>query len=117
MGLTGRSGQETGGWRLLPELQTLAAGRICSPEVRQKCHLENGGFAAWACGVCQEYLRPEAVSPWTWHLLFLYQLRRAGYPFKADDLSLEAWLLLGWVGRILEGKANHDIIRKNSLPF
>jgi hypothetical protein len=87
---------------LLKELRALAGRQICGPEVRQQCQAENGSFAAWACGACREYLRFETISPWTRHLLLLYQLRRAGYPFKANDLPLETWLLLGWVGRMLE---------------
>ena len=27
---------------------------------------------------------PEAISPWTWHLVFLYRLSRAGYPFTGQ---------------------------------
>ena len=81
----------------------LAAGRLCGPAQQRKCRSENGAFATWACRVCEEYLRPEAVSTWTWHLVMLHQLRRAGYPFKANDLSLETWLLMGTVRRVLEG--------------
>jgi len=80
----------------------MAAGRLCGPEEERRCRMESGPFAAWACTVCAEYLRPEALSPWTWHLLFLYRLKRAGYPFRANDLSLETWLLLGVVQGILE---------------
>ncbi len=90
-------------WPLLQELRDLAAGRVCGPEVRRHCQAANDSFANWACGVCREFLRPEAISPWTWHLVFLYRLSRAGYPFKANDLSLEAWLLLGIVRQVLEG--------------
>jgi hypothetical protein len=90
-------------WPLLQELQFLAGGRVCGPEQRRRCRAESGSFAAWACGVCTEFIRPEALSPWTWHLVWLYRLSRAGYPFKADDLSLETWLLLGVVQRVLEG--------------
>jgi hypothetical protein len=90
-------------WPLLRELQAVAQGRICGPTERRRCRMESGAFAAWACGECEEYLRPENLSPWTWHLLFLYRLSRAGYPFRANDLSLETWLLLGVVGRILAG--------------
>lgn len=89
-------------WPLLRELQAVAAGRLCEPEAQRRCHTESGPFAAWACAACEEYLRPEALSPWTWHLLFLYRLQRAGYPFRANDLSLETWLLLGVVQKILE---------------
>lgn len=107
MGLTGdlvRTDQGwLTGWPLFQELNTLARGRLCGPEQRRQCRTESGSFADWACGVCEEFLRPEAISPWTWHLLFLYQLNRAGYPFRANDLSLETWLLLGLVKRVLQG--------------
>ena len=88
-------------WPLLKELQAVAAGRLCGPEERRRCRTESGAFAAWACTACEEYLRPEAFSPWTRHLLFLYRLRQAGYPFRANDLSLETWLLLGVTQNIL----------------
>jgi hypothetical protein len=97
--------QEEGGrdWPLQRDLQALAGGRLCGPEERLRCRRESGAFADWACGTCAERVRPETLSPWTWHLVFLYQLSRAGYPFKANDLSLETWLLLGTVRRVLEG--------------
>jgi hypothetical protein len=91
------------GWPLDKELQMLARGRLCGPEERRRCRIESGSFADWACGTCAERVRLEAISPWTWHLVFLYQLSRAGYPFKANDLSLETWLLMGTVRRVLEG--------------
>ena len=99
------------GWPLLRELQAVAQGGLCGPEERRRCRTESGSFADWACEVCQEYLRPEFLSPWTWHLLFLYRLSRAGYPFRANDLSLETWLLLGVVRGAMEnsqrGKNDH----------
>jgi len=49
--------------------------------------------------------RPETISPWTWHLLLLYQLQQAGYPFRASELSLETWLLLGLVHRVFQAAA------------
>ncbi len=86
----------------------IAAGRLCGAVQRRRCTAENGAFAAWACRVCDEYLRPEAVSPWTWHALLLHQLQQAGYPFAANDLTLEEWLLLGWIKRLLAGeRGNH----------
>ena len=45
-----------------------------------------------------------AIGAWTWHLVFLHQLRQAGYPFDANDLTLEEWLLLGLVQRSLTRK-------------
>jgi hypothetical protein len=103
VGLRAAYGVGPQGWPLVRELQMLAGGRLCGPEERRRCRTENGAFADWACGACRERLLPEAVSPWTWHLVSLYRLRRAGYPFKANDLSLETWLLLETVSRVLEG--------------
>jgi hypothetical protein len=80
----------------------LAGGRLCGPADRNRCRAENGPFADWACGACEERVQPEAISLWTWHLVFLYQLHRAGYPFRANDLSLETWLLMGLVHRVVE---------------
>ncbi len=104
--LLNRAGpQGNQGWpgtqTVLQELYTLARGRLCRPEQRRICQAEDGAFSDWACGTCTEYLRPEAVSPWTWHLMFLHRLKRAGYPFRANDLSLETWLLLGLVEEAL----------------
>ncbi|MDI6853152.1 MAG: hypothetical protein QME75_06045 [Deltaproteobacteria bacterium] len=89
-------------WPLSQEVLDLAAGRLCHADRRRACRLENGAFAAWACQECREFRRPESISPWTWHLMLLYQLKKAGYPFKANDLSLETWMLLGLVGRLYE---------------
>jgi hypothetical protein len=80
----------------------LAAGRLCQGPRQQACRLENGAYADWACQECREFLKPEAISAWTWHLVFLHRLKRAGYPFRANDLSLETWILLGAVGEVME---------------
>ncbi len=85
-------------------MRLLAAGKVCGLGQRRRCRAENGAFGAWACRVCEEYLRPEAISPWTWHLVFLHQLHKAGYPFGANDLTLEEWLLLGTAERLLTGE-------------
>jgi hypothetical protein len=103
VGLSRTFGAVRQDWPLDQELQMLAGGRLCHDEERKRCRVENGAFADWACRACAERVRPEAISPWTWHLVFLYQLSRAGYPFKANDLSLETWLLMGTVRQVLEG--------------
>jgi hypothetical protein len=103
MGLRKETGEGNPGWPLFKELQMLAAGRLCGPEEQRRCRAESGAFADWACGACTERVRPEAISPWTWHLVFLYRLSRAGYPFQANDLSLETWLLMGTVRQVLAG--------------
>jgi hypothetical protein len=103
VGLRKAPGEDRRDWSLVRDLHALAGGRLCGPEERVRCRRESGPFADWACGACVERVRPEAISPWTWHLVFLYQLSRAGYPFKANDLSVETWLLMGTVRRVLEG--------------
>ena len=117
MGLTGDQSREAHVWpgtqELLQELQRVARGRLCRADQREKCRVEHGAFSEWACGACTEYLRPEAVSPWTWHLMFLYRLKKGGYPFGANDLSLETWLLLGLVEEILAcGQGGRDVHHK-----
>jgi hypothetical protein len=99
VGLTGAAADFLPEWPLEREVSALAQGRLCRGERRSRCRAENGGFADWACGECQEFVRPEAISPWTWHLVFLHRLKEAGYPFCANDLSVDTWLLLGVVKR------------------
>ncbi len=90
------------GWPLVEEVLDLAQGRLCQGERRRACRAESGAFGEWACRECREFRRPETISPWTWHLVLLHQLKRAGYPFNANDLSLETWMLMGLVQRIFE---------------
>jgi hypothetical protein len=98
-------------WPLLEEVLDLARGRLCQGERRRACRGENGPFAAWACRECREFRRPETISPWTWHLMFLYRLQRAGYPFQANDLTLETWMLLGLVKRIFQEAERGSAVR------
>jgi hypothetical protein len=78
MGLTKEKPRGEHAWpgtqEFLQELISVAKGRLCQPEQRQICQAEHGAFTDWACGTCAEYLRPEAISPWTWHLMFLHRL-------------------------------------------
>jgi hypothetical protein len=102
-------------WPLLEEVLDLARGRLCQGERRRTCRAENGPFAAWACRECREFRRPETISPWTWHLVFLYRLQRAGYPFQGNDLTLETWVLLGLVQMIFQG-AEREIVGRETQP-
>ncbi|MBW1916397.1 MAG: hypothetical protein JRI57_00030 [Deltaproteobacteria bacterium] len=95
---------------LIREIGAIVSGRLCTEAQRQKCQQEDQGFSEWACSQCREYIPVERISPWTWHLLFLYQLQSAGYPFQANDLSLETWMLLGLFRRII----NSQRLVKNS---
>jgi hypothetical protein len=101
MGLTGDRPPGNSGWpgteELLRSCGSLAAGRLCRPEQRRLMPGGTRAFRGLGLQACAEYLRPEAVSPWTWHLMFLHRLKKAGYPFRPNDLSLETWLLLGLV--------------------
>lgn len=55
---------------------------------------------AWACGQCEK--RPPEVgdlAPYTMKMLRFNALRRAGFPLRADDLTLEEWEDLGLVAQ------------------
>jgi|UniRef100_A0A7V6DND6 hypothetical protein len=117
MGLTRERGRSEhtfpGTQKLLQELISVVKGRLCRPEQRQICRAEHGAFTEWACGACAEYVRPEAISPWTWHLMFLHRLKKAGYPLRANDLSLETWLLLGLIEEALaQPQGGRDVHHK-----
>lgn len=105
------------GWPLAEEVLDLARGRLCQGDRRRACRAENGAFAGWACEECREFRRPETISPWTWHLVLLHQLKRSGYPFQANDLSLETWVLLGMVHRIFEAVEHKSWARGTRPPF
>jgi len=41
--------------------------------------------------------------------MFLHRLKKGGYPFRPNDLSLETWLLLGLVEEALAApQGGHD---------
>lgn len=82
------------------ELQLILGGRLCTASRQHQCREEDQEFAGWACSNCQDYVRPEEISPWSRHLFFLHQLQEAGYPFQANDLSLEVWMILGQIKRL-----------------
>ncbi len=42
------------------------------------------------CSACPAR-EPYQASAWFNHVWQLYQLQKAGYPFAADDLTLEEW--------------------------
>lgn len=52
------------------------------------------------CARCEA--REYEPSPWCMHILFLYTLQSGGYPFQANELSIEEWLAIGEVKKILE---------------
>lgn len=60
--------------------------------------MEFEGHLEWACSKCPTK-RFEDLHPYTHKLLGLRTLRMAGYPFEANDLTMEEW---GDLGRIEE---------------
>ena len=44
------------------------------------------------------------IHPWTIHLIDLWRLQKAGYPFEKNDLSYQEWIDLGIANQLLERK-------------
>ena len=77
-------------------------GGVCDQLEQNEC-LEQFGeeWLAWACGECEKK-RAEDISDWTFHILELRKLHKAGYPFRPNDLSLEEWEDLGTANMTIE---------------
>jgi hypothetical protein len=69
---------------------------LCTPLDFEKCEIENGDNLAWACEHCPT-MRRENLMQYTVKLMNLRTLQAAGYPFTANDLTLEEWSDLGLV--------------------
>ena len=68
---------------------------LCSDEEREKCEEEFGEENLdWSCQNCPK-VRPEDLHPYTLKLFRIRNMRMAGYPLKANDLTLEEWEDLG----------------------
>lgn len=61
--------------------------KACAADLRQ--NLDS------VCAQCEA--REYEPSEWCRHILFLYTLQTAGYPFQANELSIEEWLAIGEV--------------------
>lgn len=46
------------------------------------------------CKTCEAAEKYEP-SEWFNHIWFLYSLSRGGYPFKADNLTVDEWMDIG----------------------
>jgi len=46
----------------------------------------------WACGNCPKKKDEDEISPYTYKLLRMRALKIAGYPVRANDLTMEEWL-------------------------
>jgi hypothetical protein len=85
-------------------VETLCGQNVCTSEDELKCRVENEGYEEWACEKCEKKKSRES-SPWTMHLMYLRNLQKGGYPFKANDLSLEEWIDLGMLNDLIERKS------------
>lgn len=65
---------------------------------------------AWACGNCPRR-RASDLHPYTHKLLRLRDLQLGGYPFRADDLSIEEWIDLGQIKAALAPPSNCPMMR------
>ena len=72
-------------------------------EEEAKCIEDIGGEEAqeWACENCKTK-RPQDLNPYTVKLLRLRQMKNGGYPFEANDLTLEEWIDLGRIAEALD---------------
>lgn len=46
------------------------------------------------CAQC-EHREPYVPTQWFQHIWHLYMLQRGGYPFEANELSIDEWIDLG----------------------
>ncbi len=76
----------------MADLRNLA--EICDESEKEKCRAEFGENLDWACNNCPKQKGAE-IGPYTAKLLMMRSLRLAGYPLKANDLTLDEWLDLG----------------------
>lgn len=53
------------------------------------------------CSRC-ELREPYEPSAWFNHVWYLYRLQAGGFPFEADDLSVDEWIELGILKEELE---------------
>ena len=69
---------------------------MCTPKDRAKCtaEIDDEEHLEWTCKNCPKK-KPEDLHPYTHKLLRLRRLKLAGYPFGANDLTMEEWFDLG----------------------
>lgn len=74
---------------------------LCTKDEEAKCQEEHLEYVGRACANCQK-LRPADIHPYLAQLLRLNRLRRAGYPLRADELTLAEWDDLALVTETLD---------------
>lgn len=83
---------------------------MCTEREYEDCKLEIAEESLeWACSKCKKR-RPEAISPWTWHIIRLRRLQQAGYPFKPNDLKYEEWLDLGICNELIDQTQHLEVV-------
>ncbi len=66
----------------------------CTPQKKKECAKNSGEHLALMCSQC-EHREPYEPSEWFNHIWFLYSLQQGGYPFDANDLTIEEWIDIG----------------------
>lgn len=74
---------------------------MCFADEEEKCAAEFEDNLKWACDNCPKR-RADDLHEYTQKLIRLRSLRMAGYPFGADDLTLEEWIDLGRLEQCLQ---------------
>lgn len=91
----------------MDDLQALEKG-LCTQNEKKKCIKEFGTKnLEWACANCSRK-KPEDLSSYTIKLLNMRRLQQAGYPLKANDLTLEEWFDLGVVNQFFADKDKQE---------
>ena len=74
---------------------------MCDEKERAKCEVEFREHLEWTCKNCPKK-RAEDLHPYTLKLFRLRRLCMAGYPFEANDLTMEEWSDLGKLEECLQ---------------
>ena len=87
---------------------------MCTEEEREKCLIEVAEEnLEWTCTNCKKQ-KADVISPWTYHLLQIRKLQKAGYPFDKNELTIEEWQDLGTVNEKIES-IEQEIMFKRRL--
>lgn len=81
---------------------------MCGEKDQTRCAEEFDDNLEWSCENCPK-ARPDELHPYTCKLLNMLDLREAGYPLRREDLSVEEWMDLARVSRVV--RAHQDTIR------
>lgn len=68
----------------------------------------------WTCANCKKE-KYDVISPWTYHLLQIRRLQKAGYPFERNELTIEEWQDLGTVNEKIESIEQEMMIKRRGI--